>query len=291
MSGELVKELMDPATTLDALLRVPISTSDLEKNRLAPKERRDAMNNLLLAYEHVPAASRICYFDIRPFPGTAERRDLVIEPQAKSTNFKSGLVFKTAKRLPSLFYLPYRKNGTTRMKLDQPDDWAGGEVKFFATAAIDGCSVYIEGPAHTPKVTHANAANVQPTLATDTYAQKQPKILAKSQAMDARVQFVRKTAVTVVERPDYMVEAPAQVHAAKQQFALRKGIPIVQVQSYMPFGAVMGVKSGGLWTFYMQKSGAFQYTPALGGDVLDGYMVLGAREVYPNGGGAVRIIP
>jgi len=29
----------------------------------------------------------------------------------------------------------------------------------------------------------------------------------------------------------------------------------------------MGVKGGGLWTFYMQKSGACQYAPAVGGAV------------------------
>ena len=291
MAGGLVELLMDPASTLGTLQQVPLATGDFQKNKLVPKERRDAMNNLLLAYEHVPAADRICYFDVRAMPGTGELREFVIEPQARSAQFKSGLIFKTAKTLRPIFYLPYRKNGTTRMKLEQPPGWGGPEVTFFATATIDGCSVYIEGPTAAPKVTHANAAAVQPTLPADTYAQKQPKIQAKIQAMDTRLQNLKKAPAAVVERPDYMVEDPVQVQAAKQQFANWKAVPVAQVKAYSPFGAVVGVKGGGNWTFYLQKSGAFDYTAVGGGPGLRSYMVLDAREVFPNGGGIVRILP
>jgi len=290
MAGGLVELLMDPGTTLDTLRRVPLSTGDFMKNRLVAKERRDVMNNLLLAYEHVPAADRICYFDVRAMPGTGEVREFVIEPQVKSTQFKSGTIFKTAKRLRPIFYLPYRRNGTTRMKLEQPPGWAGGEVSFFATATIDGCSVYIEGPANTPKVTHANAQAVQPTLATDTFAQKQVKIQAKIQAMDTRLQNLKKGPAAVVERPAYMIDDPVQVQTAKQQFALQKGIPLAQVSGYSPFGAVVGVKGGGTWTFFMQKCGAFDYTPP-GAGAQRSYTVLEAQEIFPNGGASIRMMP
>ena len=130
MSGGLVKTLMDPGQTLAALRAAPLSTGDFLKNRLAPKERRDVGNNLLLAYEHVPPADRICFFDISVTPGTnGELHQLHIEPQVQSATLQSGKIFKTAKRLKPIFYLPYRKNGTTRMKLAQPPGWGGGEVK------------------------------------------------------------------------------------------------------------------------------------------------------------------
>jgi hypothetical protein len=292
MSGGLVKKLMDPGQTLAALLEAPLSTGDFLKDRLAPKERRDIANNLLLAYEHVPPADRICFFDIGVTPGThGELHQLHIEPQARSSTLQTGMVFKTAKMLKPIFYLPYRKNGTTRIKLAQPPGWGGGEVKFFATATIDGCSVYIEGPATAPKVTHANANAVQPTLATDTFLQKTVKINAKIAAMDTRLGHVKKGPAAVVERPDYMVEDPVLVQAAKLQFANWKNIPVAQVTAYSPFGAVVGVKNGTTWTFYMQKNGAFDHMP-VGGAVADrSYMVLDAIEVYPNGGGMVRLLP
>ncbi len=292
MSGGLVKTLMDPGQTLAALRAAPLSTGDFLKNRLAPKERRDVGNNLLLAYEHVPPADRICFFDISVTPGTnGELHQLHIEPQVQSATLQSGKIFKTAKRLKPIFYLPYRKNGTTRMKLAQPPGWGGGEVKFFATATIDGCSVYIEGPATSPKVTHANANSVQPTLATDTFVQKTAKINAKILDMDTRLGHVKKGPAVVVERPNYMVEDPLLVQVAKQQFAAWKNIPVAQVTAYSPFGAVVGVKSGGSWTFYMQKNGAFDHVPPGGGVADRSYMVLDAIEVFPNGAGMVRLLP
>lgn len=176
--------------------------------------------------------------------------------------------------------------GTTHIKLEQLPGWAGGEVTFFATATIDGCSVYIEGPADTPKFTHANAQAVQPTLATDTFSQKQVKI----QAMDARLQNLKKGPATVVERPAYMIEDPVHVQAAKQQFSLQKGLPLAQFSGYSPYGAVVGVKGGDTWSVFMQKCGAFDYTSP-GAGAQRSYIVPDAQESFPNGGASVRMMP
>mgnify|MGYP000926501984 CR=1 FL=1 len=106
-----------------------------------------------------------------------------------------------------------------------------------------------------------------------------------------RLGHLKKGPAVVVERPDYMVEDPVQVQAAKQQFAAWKNIPVAQVTAYSPFGAVVGVKNGTTWTFYMQKNGAFDHL-APGSHVADrSYMVLDAIEVFPNGGGIVRLLP
>jgi hypothetical protein len=108
--------------------------------------------------------------------------------------------------------------------------------------------------------------------------------------MDARLQNLKKGPATVVERPDYMIEDPVQVQAAKQHFANLKGLPLTEVTAYSPFGAVVGVRSGGNWTFYMQKCGAFDHgTPP--GPTARSYIVLDALEIYPNGGGLFRLLP
>lgn len=288
MSGGVVRKLLDPTQTLRTLRKHPLATGDHLKSVLAAKQKLDIHNNLLLAYEHVPQAQRICWFDIRPDVGETYR--LYVEPQVVSTQFLTGRVKPHAKTLRPIFYLPYRKNGTTRMKLEEPPAWTGGPVSFFSTAMIDGCSVYVEGPATSPKVTHANAMSVQPTASTDTYPQKQIKIAAKINVMDARVQHIKKGPASVVERPAYMIEDPVQVQAVKQRFATARGIAVGDVIDYAPFGAVVGVKSGAAWTFYLQKNGTFDYDE-VGTRGKTGYMVLDVCEIFPNGGALVRLMP
>ena len=288
MSGGVVRKLLDPTQTLRTLRKHPLATGDHLKSVLAAKQKLDIHNNLLLAYEHVPQAQRICWFDIRPDVGETYR--LWVEPQVVSTQFLTGRVKPHAKTLRPIFYLPYRKNGTTRIKLEEPPGWMGGPVSFFTTAMIDGCSVYVEGPATSPKVTHANAMSVQPTLSTDTYPQKQVKIAAKINVMDNRLQHIKKGTAHVVERPAYMIEDPLQVQAVKQRFATAWGIAVGDVTGYAPFGAVVGVKSGAAWTFYLQKNGTFDYDE-VGTRGKTGYMVLDVCEIYPNGGALVRLMP
>lgn len=53
------------------------------------------------------------------------------------------------------------------MKLAEPGTYNGPAVRFFTTAMIDGCSVYIEGPGDAPKVIHANAHGVPVNRVTD----------------------------------------------------------------------------------------------------------------------------
>lgn len=287
MAGGYVRKLLDPAKRMGVLRSMPIVTGDHRKNLLQAKV---ATNNVgaNLNYLHVPDADRICYFDLRPDNNPSAFLNLHLEDVQTSATLVSG---RHAKELRPCYYLPYRRNNTARMKLSPPQNYNGVEPRFFATATIDGCSVYIEGPAATPKVTHANAQAVSSTTATDTWPVKQVKIQTKITHMDTHYAFVKKGATTVVERPDYIVDDPAQVTVVKQQFAASKGIPVNLVDSYQPFGAVVGFRDGTDWKFYMQKCGMFDFRRTATGAAQSQYMVLDAREVWPNGGGTFRLLP
>jgi hypothetical protein len=289
MSGKYVQRLLNPADSLNVLLEIPVRCNDLLKNVLGPTAR-DA-GGVVQNYEHVPAADRVTYFDLRVDNFPSLHLNLVTESQQASATFKSGTFFKTAKSLRPCHYLPYRKNGTTRMKLAPPPGYAGDEISFFATATIDGCSVYVEGPPATPKVSHLNAAHVSPTpTAPETDVAKQARITNKVADMDARMNLIKKGPATVVERPNYVEDfAPGQA-AAKQRFATSKGIPVAQVLSYEPFGAVVGVRSGGNWKFYLQKNGAFSYRMTPTAKQQSAYMVLSASEFWPNNTGGFRVL-
>lgn len=290
MSEGYVKRLLNAADTLNVLREMPIRCNDLLKNRLTATSRT-SVGGQVQNYEHVAADDRVTYFDLRVDNIPSLHLNLVTEDQQVSTQFRSGIIFKTAKELRPCFYLPYRARGTTRMKLSPPPTYNGDEIRFFATATIDGCSVYVEGPAATPKVTHANAQNISPapTVGGETDLQKQQRIQNKIANMDQRLGIIKKGATTVIERGDYIEDFAPGRTLVKQQFANAKGIPIGQVTDYQPFGAVVGVKQGTDWAFFLQKCGYFSYRPAPTANERSEYYVLSAQEFWPNNTGGFRV--
>ncbi len=288
MSDGYVKKLLDPAKRGAVIRTLPIRTGDLRKDLLEDKQVAIPMGGQF-DYLHVAKANRIAYFDIRPENWPSDHLQLFVEDVQVSTQFRSG---RNAKTLRPLFYLPYQRNNIARMKLSEPGTYNGPPVRFFTTAMIDGCSVYIEGPGATPKVSHANAQAVQPTRTTDSWAAKQIKIQAKITHMDTGYGHLRKAAAAVVERPHYIADDPVELLQVKTAFANAHGVPVNRVTDYQPFGAVLGFKDGNSWSFWLQKNGVFNYRRRTT-DPRDTakYWVIEAREVWPNGGGHFRLIP
>lgn len=305
MSEGNVKKILDPAEMLNLLQHKPLMTRDLGKvaNPLAAnrhtkdllsakaKNYAGAMGPAVLNYEHVAAADRVSYFDLLVEATPSPHLVLHLEEAQTSTQLMRGVISKSGKTLRPLFYLPYRQKGTTRMKLEPPPGYAGDEVKFFTTATIDGCSVYIEGPAAAPKVSHLNASHVAPIPAGgETEANKLLRIQQKSADMDARHHVIQKSQARVVERKDYIADTAVGQAQMRQLFANSKHLPAALVTDYQPFGAVVGLKSGANWTFYLQKCGRFSYRTQAGGPLLGALMVLEARECWPGGGGVFRTV-
>lgn len=288
MSDGYVKKLLDPTKRRAVLRTLPIMTGDLRKNVLQAKQVALPLGGNF-DYLHVARPDRIAYFDIRPEDWPSDHLKLFVEDTLVSTQFQSG---RNAKTLRPLFYLPYQRNNTARMKLAEPGTYNGPAVRFFTTAMIDGCSVYIEGPGDAPKVTHANAQSVQPTSVHDNWVTKQNKIQAKINHMDTNYAHLHKAGAAVVERPNYIADDPAELLQVKTAFANAHGVPVNRVTDYQPFGAVLGFKDGNNWSFWLQKNGTFNYRKRTTDPRLTvKYWVIEAREVWPNGGGHFRLIP
>ena len=291
MSEGYVKRLLNAADTVNVLREMPVRCNDLMKSRLTATSRTSP-GGQVQNYEHVAAGDRVSYFDLRVDNFPSAHLNLVTEDAQTSTQFRSGVIFKTAKTLRPCFYLPYRLRGTTRMQLVSPPTYQGPEVRFFATATIDGCSVYVEGPATGPKVTHGNAQNIAPAPAfgvVETDLQKAGRIQAKIVDMDARLAIIKKGPTTVVERGDYIEDFLPGQTAARQQFATARGIPLGRVLTYQPFGAVVGVKMGTDWSFYLQKNGGFDFKMTATSPTRTAYMVLSVHEFWPNNTGGFRV--
>jgi len=291
MSQGYVKRLLSADDTLNVLRELPIRAGAHLGARLDGKTRNTPAG--VQNYEHVPAADRVSYFDLRVELQPSRQLMLHIETVQTSTRYKSGLVFKTWKSLYPCYYLPWRRNGTTRMKLSPPEGYNGDAIKFFATAAIDGCSVYVEGPAATPKVSHLNASNIAPAPAmgvAETDLAKQARIDLKIANMDARMALIRKGETRVVERQHYIEDFQPGRVAAVRTIARLMNIPSAQVRDYQPFGTVVGVVKAGTWVFYLQKCAAFEYRLTSTSPWRAGVRVLSAAEFWPtNTGGGFRV--
>ena len=301
MSKGYVDKILDPAKALNLLQHMPLMTGDLgksvhrlegsryTKDLLSAKAKNyaGAAGPATLNYEHVAAADRVSYFDLDVDPTPSPHLELHLEEAQVSTTIIRG---KGGKVLRPIFYLPYRQSGTTRMKLASPPG-GGDEVRFFATATIDGCSVYIEGDPATPKVSHLNAAHVavMPQRG-ETEANKLLRVQQKSADMDARLNVIKKGPAGVVERKDYIADTALGQTQMRQMFADRNHLPHANVFEYQPFGAVVGLKSGASWTFYLQKCGRFAYRKKPGGPSFSAFMVIEARECWPAGGGVFRTL-
>lgn len=128
MSEGYVKKLLNPSDTLNVLRELPISSGDFFKERLVAKSRTVGL--VTQPYEHVTGDDRVSYFDLRVDSIPSKNLKLHVETQQVSTVHKTGLIKKDWKTLRPCYYLPYRKNGTTRIKLSPPR----------ATTATTSCS-------------------------------------------------------------------------------------------------------------------------------------------------------
>ena len=300
MAAGYVKKILKPAKILSVLQSMPIYCDDLAGNLLTKKTVMSAGVEVFDTtaagvnqdYLHMASGSRISWFDLRPEQQNSGKTWLKmhLEGQMTSNVHQSG---NAAKQLRPMFYLPYKQNCTTRMKLSPDPNHVGDEVRFFATATINGCSVYIEGNPDTPKVTHANAGSFGTThKASDSWATIGLRTQGKSNFMDQRYTNLNKTPghTSLVERSNYMAASALGVTEARTTFARVMGVGVNDVyeDTYNPLGALVGLKqANGHWKFWVQRNVLFGYKPRSGG-YKSGYIVLGVSEVWPNGGGNFR---
>ncbi|MDH3692507.1 MAG: hypothetical protein OEU36_24005 [Gammaproteobacteria bacterium] len=274
---EFFDHLKDPAKRGGILGRFFLNMGDHFKSRL----QRHARNEL--EYYRCSADNRASYARLKPNPHYKNTLDMeLINCDADGTN-------PGGDDLEPVFYLPYMQNRLTRMNLKAPRRWNGPPIQVFATATINGCSVFIEGDPGRPKATHANAQQVQPTLRQDSFEEKQPKIQAKIQSMNESYDTLRtKTGAKAVHRPNYMIEAPNLVTARKQELANGLHIPVEQVHDFIPVGSAIGIRSSDTdnWTFFYQRCVSFSYTNIVG-KYKSGHKVLDFGEFWPNGTGSI----
>jgi len=179
-------------------------------------------------------------------------------------------------RIP-VFWLPYKQNSHYRMTL-LPGP-GSPQPNFFLTAAVDGCSVYVEGTRTNPTVHHVNAAEVkyQPADGSSPFGTTGDfnKDTLAFQAKDVHMtnKFITSNEpkrvaaggpglkpAKYVKNDDYMLRDP---NTLRQEKVLVESDPSRAVQltekshkvELATQGTVFGIRDAitGKWTFYFQR--------------------------------------
>jgi hypothetical protein len=167
-----------PVTDLSPLVEVvPFGTFERWRNRTkerfgAPVTPPQQVNRLQVGYKDMqhygrPATAaemqtvstdrRVQFFDIVPKSGAGAHHTLaaVDSPPNSLEPVTVKLRSQPAHTSIPMYYLPYDLNHHRRITL--VDKQAVGNVGFFMTDVVDGCSIYVEGTSQAPTVSHLNA--------------------------------------------------------------------------------------------------------------------------------------
>jgi hypothetical protein len=188
---------------------------------------------------------------------------------------------QNANALP-VYYLPWAGDQMFRMKLKpspnhakRTDTWffglLGGDVitpNIFVTAAVQGCSVFVEGDPASPVVYHVNAGGTNPTGgATNTSDNRMfvQTVQFKADYMTSRMQMAsqRYPKTTSTHAPDsahlmdYMPGmAPNNLTWLTDKYKRKLNSDDVTV---LQFGTIFGLREQNTWVFYRQTRTLLDY--------------------------------
>jgi hypothetical protein len=186
------------------------------------------------------------------------------------------------------FWLPWGPDQTYKMTLvDKRTVKTGGAPKIFLTAAVNGCSVFVEGTEQEPTVYHANAMGQNPN-GFDPKTQLTAIRVDRSMLMRDRLLAIPEpkrgngVGLRVAEGGHYMADylqampqteeqrlkdaatrwlGSKKIHygqgTAKDKHGVDRDIGI-KVSAHE--GTIFGVKKGNRWAFYYQRRVSASYT-------------------------------
>ena len=286
------------------------------------KERTiDPTNDLDVA--QVQGDNKVCYCDIKPAMGLRGLTGDFMEDYSAD----AGLYVMQIGRNPfsatsfPVYYLPYAPNRTTRMKLKPSRKHArvdsGSRVMdpdVFVTAALQGCSIFVDGTPDAPVVYHLNAAGFGGEMSD---GQTEREALQLVQRKEAEMRRRHQLAQTLFpkEGPASSGHAPA-VGSRHAEASMSDYIPQTLTPSrrqelvrshtrnwrtlwgwlggwnarVSQVGTVFGVRTSGEWAFYRQTRVRVSYDVAVPNEAPYGPPVV-ERETFWAGVTCVQFWP
>ncbi|HVU48367.1 MAG TPA: hypothetical protein VHD85_19715 [Terracidiphilus sp.] len=194
-------------------------------------------------------------------------------------------------------YLPWYDNKIISLTIP-PMPHNGGGTRYFFTAAINGCSVFIKGTPQNPTIFHAGGKTVKPGSDPKHGAEFWRKMMkTRTETSTGKIMGEVNKTMYVTDRKNKMLgTANSRIFEAW----LKQNPNGFRIEDVDPHGCVFGRREGGLWTFYLQENVTIIYTSFVpkndgtGGFTEKKHMVMRpmqVTEIFPNGQKHVKVTP
>ncbi len=159
-----------------------------------------------------------------------------------------------------VYWLPWDMTGAiVKLKIPVKGSRLAGQSdpdRFF-TAAINGCSIFIDGNAQNPTVYHAggdtgqNGPAAQAKFWRDLVARLDPSAIWEINKED----YIKNSAVRD-QKGEYSTEAAQRYKAWLENTTIGQ----LEIEDVRPWACVMGIRdAGGNWSFYLQENATVGY--------------------------------
>lgn len=201
------------------------------------------------------------------------------------------------------YFLPWLNNAIISLAIPAYDSTQplGTNPRYFFTAAINGCSVFVKGTPQSPVVYHAggNTGTKSPQAGAKVW---RDLMQSHNQTQGVLAAEVNKTMYVT----DKTNKAKGTQHSREFTQWMESNLGgTYLIEDVAPTGCVMGVREGGAWTFYLQENITVTYSRftrqvnrfskdkkiAVNGSQRIDVRPMMFREIFPNGGSNAKMVP
>lgn len=260
-------------------------------------------------YKVVTRDHRVAYAELyvdRDLAGIQEQKDLKGRITSRRQNNVEGIdvvrmraSYAEAPHRRPIYFLPWDTKGAiVRLRIPPKGSVPGPDPDIFITAAINGCSVFVQGDPTSPTVYHAGGDTGQSdhNQAARYWRDMLHRIIDEKDRRGGFGQVMAEVNKThYIKTPGTtgnMSTPTAERHERELKARLARD-GRVTLTFINPWGCVMGIRRGDRWSFYLQENGTVicQYATKHKVEQRSYARPLALREIYPTGTRIAELTP
>ena len=257
-------------------------------------------------YQTIQRSKKIAYVELyedRDRSGIMPQKDVhgVETSRGEQNNEGIGVVrfrssFTAQPGWSPVFFLPWESAGAIVKLTIPPQGTTNPDPDIFLTAAINGCSVFVQGSATNPTIYHAGGNTGQ---SDHNQAARYWREALRNHIRASATATARGLVTAEVNKMDY-VKTPGTAgnsttpRAQEYETWLKQKLDKTgrfTVTMVNPWGAVMGIRSGPTWSFYLQENATVvcNIVTKQGVEQRMYARPMTFRKIYPGGGSAATM--
>src|SRR5688572_13549258 len=205
-----------------------------------------------MKYTRVKSAKKVAY--VNAFKKPQGNVQATGNEGADTVHFEPSYT-ESAGAVP-IYFLPWDEGGAMVQLTIPPQGTWTPDPNLFFTAAINGCSVFIQGTADQPTIYHCggNTGKGDDHAAAARFWRDMVAANKQGSKGDVTAEVNKTHYIKEVGKKttDRAAEFEAWLKDNKKQR--------IEISSVLPWGCVMGIRTNGKWAFYLQENASIVYT-------------------------------